>query len=88
MEETEKIIFNGKELKDLRNEKVYVELDSSVERDLFCTDAPKLPEYSFHIDELSISLKMTPEAENWFKNMKAKALSETWRKLKDIKHLN
>lgn len=32
MEEDVKIIFNGKELKDLRNEKVYVELDNSVER--------------------------------------------------------
>ena len=27
-----KIIFNGKEVKDIRNEKVYAELDNSVER--------------------------------------------------------
>lgn len=76
-----KIIFDGKELKDIRNEKVSLWSEEHVELDLFCTDAPKLPEYSFHI-ELTGALKMTPEAENWFKNMKAKALSETWRKLK------
>lgn len=81
-----KIIFNGKEIKDLRNEKVYVELDNSVERDLVDTDDLKLPEFSFNKDRLSGALgtiEMTPEVKNWFENMKAKALLETWRKLKD-----
>lgn len=32
MEKNMKIIFNGKEVKDIRNEKVYAELDNSVER--------------------------------------------------------
>lgn len=84
MEENVKIIFNGKELKDLRNEEVYVELDNSVERDLVDTDDLKLQEFSFNKEGVSGTgtIKMTHEAENWFENMKAKALLETCRKLK------
>lgn len=80
-----KIIFNGKELKDLRNEKVYVELDNSVERtaaDL--TEIQKLPVNN----SISGTMHIKKNTENYrnmqefFKDCKAKALLETWRKSK------
>ena len=90
MEETVNIIFNGKEVKDLRNEKVYVELDNSVEltkvdlteiQDLL--EIQKLPR-----KEISGTIHIKKNTENYrnmqefFEDCKAKALLETWRKSK------
>ena len=91
MEEDIKIIFNGKELKDLRNERVYVELDNSVERtNVDLTEIQKLLEKQKLPTSSPISgtMHLKKNIEN-YRNMqefledcKARALLETWRKLK------
>lgn len=52
-------------------------------------DDLKLPELS-KVDHDKISatgtIKMTPEIDNWFKDMEALAIVQTWRKLKEAKH--
>lgn len=89
MEENKKIIFNGKELKDLRNEKIYVELDNSVERtaaDL--TEIQKLSQNLPMNNSISGTIHIKKNTENYrnmqefFEDCKARALLETWRKLK------
>lgn len=90
MEENVKIIFNGKEVKDLRNERVYVELDNSVERTAVdITDIQKLSQELPIRDSISGTMHIKKNTEN-YRNMqefiedcKAKALLETWRKLKE-----
>ena len=90
MEETVKIIFNGKEVKDFRNERVYVELDNSVERTAVdITDIQKLSQELPIRDSISGTMHIKKNTEN-YRNMqefiedcKAKALLETWRKLKE-----
>ena len=84
MEENVKIIFNGKEVKDLRNEKVYVELDNSVElTKVDLTEIQKLPK-----KEISVTRHIEKNTENYrniqklFEYCKARALLETWRKSK------
>lgn len=93
MEENMKIIFNGKKIKDLRNENVYVELDDSVERthiditeiqNIDITEMQKLPR-----DSISGTIYIKKSTENdrdmqeFLEDCKAKVLLETWRKLKD-----
>lgn len=88
MEETVKIIFNGKEVKDLRNKKVYVKLDNSVERTAVdLTEIQKLSQKLPIRDSISGTIHIKKNTEN-YRNMqefledcKAKALLETWRKL-------
>lgn len=89
MEENEKIIFNGKELKDLRNEKVYVELDNSVERTAVdITEIQKLSQNLPIRESISGTIHIKKNTENYrnmqefFEDCKAKALLETWRKSK------
>lgn len=89
MEENVKIIFNGKELKDLRNEKVYVELDNSVERTAVdLTEIKKLSQELPIRESISGTMHIKKNTENYrnmqefFEDCKAKALLETWRKLK------
>lgn len=89
MEENVKIIFNGKELKDLRNEKIYVELDNYVERtDADLTEIQKLSQNLPMNNSISGTMHIKKNTENYrnmqefFKDCKAKALLETWRKLK------
>ena len=89
MEEDVKIIFNGDELKDLRNEKVYVELDNSVERTAVdITEIQKLSQNLPIRDSISGTIHIKKNTENYrnmqefFEDCKAKALLETWRKLK------
>lgn len=90
MEDDVKIIFNGKELKDLRNEKVYVELDNSIERTAVdITEIQKLSQDLPIRDSISGTMHIKKNTENhrrmqeFFKDCKAKALLETWRKLKE-----
>ena len=85
-----KIIFNGKELKDLRNEKVYIELDNSVERTTVdITEVQKLLQNLQNRDSISGIMHIEKNTENYrnihklFEDCKAKALLETWRKLKE-----
>ncbi len=85
-----KIIFNGKELKDLRNEKVYIELDNSVERTTVdITEVQKLLQNLQNRDSISGIIHIKKNTDNYrnmqefFKDCKAKALLETWRKLKE-----
>ena len=86
MEENMKIIFNGKEIKDLRNEKVSLDLEDSVERtDVDFTGIKKLPMNNsiyatMHIKKNTESYKRMQE---FFKDCEAKALLETWCRLKD-----
>lgn len=90
MEDDVKIIFNGKELKDLRNEKVYVELDNSVERTAVdITEIQKLSQNLLIRESISGTIHIEKNTEN-YRNMqefledcKAKALLDTWRKLKE-----
>ena len=89
MEEDVKIIFNGKEVKDLRNEKVYVELGNSVERTAIdITEAQKLSQNLPIRDSISGTMHIKKNTENYrrmqdfLKDCKAKVLLETWRKLK------
>ena len=91
MEENEKIIFNGKELKDIRNEKVYVELDNSVERTAVdITEIQKLSQNLQIRESISGTIHIKKNTENYrnmqefFEDCKAKALLETWRKLKGL----
>lgn len=84
-----KIIFNGKEVKDLRNEKVYVELDNSIERTAVdITEIQKLSQNLPMNNSISGTMHIKKNTENYrnmqefFKDCKAKALLETWRKLK------
>lgn len=89
MEENVKIIFNGKEVKDFRNEKVYIELDNSVERTN--VDLTEIQELSQNLpirESISGTMHIKKNTENYrnmqefFEDCKAKALLETWRKLK------
>jgi hypothetical protein len=89
MEDDVKIIFNGKELKDLRNEKVYVELDNSVERTpVDITEIQKLSQNLPIRESISGTIHIEKNTENYrnmqefFEDCKAKALLETWRKSK------
>lgn len=84
-----KIIFNGEEVKDLRNEKVYVELDNSVEQtEINFTEIQKLSQNLPIRDSISGTMHIEKNTEDYrnmqefFKDCKAKALLETWRKLK------
>ena len=92
MEEDIKIIFNGKEVKDLRNERVFLELEDSTERtEVDLTEIQKLLE----IQKLpkgspisgTIHLKKNTEnyrnMQEFFEDCKARVLLETWRKLKE-----
>jgi hypothetical protein len=89
MEEDVKIIFNGKEVKDIRNEKVYVELDNSVE--LTKVDLTEIQELSQKLpirESISGTMNIKKNTENYkniqklFEDCKAKALLEIWRKSK------
>lgn len=96
MEDDVKIIFDGKELKDLRNEKVYIELDNSVERTAI--DITEIQELSQKLSQVlpsrnsisgsgTMNIKKNTEnyrrMQDFFEDCEAKALLETWRKLKD-----
>jgi len=85
-----KIIFNGKEVKDLRNEKVYVKLDNSVEQTAVdITEIQELSQNLSIIDSISGTMHIKKNTENYrnihefIEDCKVKALLETWRKLKD-----
>ena len=86
----EKIIFNGKEVKDLRNEKVYVELDNSVElTPVDLTEIQNLLEIqNSPREEISVTMHIEKNTENYrniqkfLEDCKARALLETWRKSK------
>lgn len=89
MEETVKIIFNGKEVTDLRNEKVSLELEDSVERT--AVDITEIQELSQELpirESISGTIHIKKNTENYrnmqefFEDCKAKALLETWRKSK------
>lgn len=89
MEETVKIIFNGKEVTDLRNEKVSLELEDSVERTAVdITEIQKLSQELPKRDSISGTMHIKKNTENYrnmqefFEDCKAKALIETWRKSK------
>ena len=92
MEENMKIIFNGKKLKGIRNKKVYVELDNSVERThVDLTEIQKLLEpQKLPRDSISGTIYIKKNTENdrnmqeFLEDCKAKVLLETWRKLKDL----
>ena len=80
-----KVILNGKELelKDLRNEKVSLELEDNVERtDVDFTELQKLPRNN---PSLSGTMNIKKNTENYrnmmefFEDCKAKALLETFR---------
>ena len=76
-------MFEGKEVAKV--ESVHVEVDNREELKL---DDLKLPELSkIEHDKLSATgtIEMTPEIDNWLKDMKALAIAQTWRKLKEAK---
>lgn len=89
MEGDMKIIFSGKEVRDIRNEKVCVEFDNSVERtEVDLTEIQKLSQNLPIRYSISGTMCIKKNTEN-YRNMqefledcKAKALLETWRKLK------
>lgn len=78
-----KVVFEGHEIAKVEN--VHVEVDNREELKL---DDLKLPELG-KIDHDKISatgtIEMTPEIDNWFKDMEALAIVQTWRKLKETK---
>lgn len=83
-----KIVFEGHEIAKVENvhvEVVHVEVDNREELKL---DDLKLPELSnIDLDKLcgTGTVKMTPEIDNWLKDMEALAIAQTWRKLKEAK---
>lgn len=91
--ENMKIIFNGNEVKDLRDEKIYVELDNSVERTTVdITEIQKLSQELPIKESISGTMHIKKNTENdrnmqeFLEDCKAKALLETWRKLKCSKN--
>ena len=78
-----KIVFEGREIEKV--EKVHIEVDNREELKL---DDLKLHELG-KIDRDKISatgtIEMTPEIDNWLKDMEALAIVQTWRKLKESK---
>lgn len=78
-----KIVFEGHEI--ARVENVHVEVDNREELKL---DDLKLPELSkIDHDKLSATgtIKVTPEINDWFKDMEALAIVQTWRRIKEAK---
>lgn len=80
--------FDGKELKDLRNKKVYIELDNSVERTAVdITEIQKLSQVLPIRKSISGTMHIKKNTENYkrmqdfFEDCEAKALLETGRKL-------
>lgn len=74
------IVFEGRKIAKVEN--VHVEVDNREELKL---DDLKLPELSkIDHDKLSATgtVKVTPEMNDWLKDMEALAIVETWRKLK------
>ena len=78
-----KIVFEGREIAKV--ESVHIEVDNRKELEL---DDLKLPELS-KIDHDKIcatgTFKMTPEINDWLKDMEALAIIQTWRRLKEKK---
>jgi len=75
-----KIVFEGREIAKVEN--VHAEVDNREELKL---DDLKLPELSnIDHDKLSATgtVKVTPEINDWLKDMEALAIVETWRRLK------
>lgn len=75
-----KIVFEGRKIAKVKN--VHVEVDNREEIKL---DDLKLPELSnIDHDKLSATgtVKVTPEINDWLKDMEALAIVETWRRLK------
>lgn len=75
-----KIVFEGHELVKVEN--VHIEVDNREELKL---DDLKLPELSkIDHDKLSATgtVKVTPEINDWFKDMEVLAIVQTWRRLK------
>ena len=74
------IVFEGRKVAKVEN--VHVEVDSREELKL---DDLKMPELN-KIDHDRISgtgtVKMTPELNDWSKDMEALAIVQTWRRLK------
>lgn len=78
-----KIVFEGNEVSKVEN--VHIEVDNREELKL---DDLELPEISkIDHDKLSVtgSLKMTPEMDDWLKDMEALAIIQTWRRIKEAK---
>lgn len=78
-----KIVFEGQELAIVEN--VHVEVDNREELKL---DDLKLPELvKIDHDKLSATgtIEVTPEIDNWLKDMQALAIVQTWRKLTESK---
>ena len=75
-----KVVFEGREIAKVEN--VHVEVDNREELKL---DDLKLTELN-KIDHGKLSatgtVKVTPEMNDWLKDMEALAIAETWRKLK------
>lgn len=77
------IVFEGRKIAKVEN--VHVEVDNREEIKL---DDLKLPELSnIDHDKLSATgtVKVTPEINDWLKDMEALAIVQTWRKLKEAK---
>lgn len=78
--EVGEIVFEGRKIAKVEN--VHVEVDNREELKL---DDLKLPELNkIDHDKLSATgtVKVTPEINDWLKDMEALAIVETWRKLK------
>lgn len=74
------IVFEGRKIAKVEN--VHVEVNNREELKL---DDLKLPELSkIDHDKLSATwtVKVTPEINDWLKDMEALAIVETWRRLK------
>lgn len=75
------IVFEGRKIAKVEN--VHVEVDNREELKL---DDLKLPELGkIDHDKLSATgtVKVTPEMNDWLKDMEALAIAETWRKFKN-----
>lgn len=77
------IIFEGRKIAKVEN--VHIEVENREELKL---DDLKLPELNkIDHDKLSATgtIKTTPEMNDWFKDMEALAIVETWRRIKEAK---
>lgn len=77
------IVFEGHKIAKVEN--VHVEVDKREELKLDNLKLPKLDKIDH--DKLSATgtVKVTPEMNDWLKDMEALAIVETWRRIKEAK---
>lgn len=78
-----KIVFEGREIAKVEN--VHAEVDNREELKLDDLKPPKLDKIDHDKISGTGTVKMTPEINDWLKDMEALAIVQTWRRIKEAK---